>query len=134
MDQNVFERDTMIKGKMHARLAVRSDCEDTCFYLRVSVCKAEGDYGMRDDITQISNYNKEYRPGDRIALDFSFDEIALTVRAGERIRIDISSSAYPHYLKHTNLKGNRYHHTKAKIARNTVILEESTVSLPIVEF
>ena len=37
-----FDEDTRIKGKMSARLTVASDCPDTCFYLRLSLCKEEG--------------------------------------------------------------------------------------------
>jgi len=52
-----FEQDTFIKGKIKAKLKVRSTCEDTCFYLRLSLCKKEGDYGLRDDIQQLSNFH-----------------------------------------------------------------------------
>jgi predicted acyl esterase len=53
-----FEEDTFIKGKMQAKLRVKSDCEDTCFYVRVSLVKEEGAYGLRDDINQISNFEE----------------------------------------------------------------------------
>ena len=36
-----------IKGKIKARLKVSSDCEDTCFYMRLSIPKEEGYYGLR---------------------------------------------------------------------------------------
>ena len=112
-------------------LKVRSDCEDTCFYLRVSLCKAEGDYGLRDDITQISNFDATYLPNSEIELAFSFDEHAFVIREGERLRVDISSSAFPHYVPHTNCRGLFSKQTTAKIARNTVVLEQSYLTLPI---
>lgn len=127
-----FEEDTFIKGKMTAKLKVSSDCEDTCFYLRLSLCKEEGDYGLRDDINQISNFDRAYVPGDELLMDFSFDEHAFVAKKGERIRIDISSSAFPHYVPHTNNRGLFSEQTTAKIARNTVVLEESYLELPIV--
>jgi len=127
----VFERDTFIKGQATARLTVASDCEDTCFYLRLSLCKAEGDYGLRDDIRQISSFRPEYTPSDAVEMDFSFDEHAFTVKAGERLRIDISSSAWPHYVPHTNQKGLFSEQTTAKVAKNTVVLDESYIELPI---
>lgn len=126
-----FEADTFIKGKIKARLKVRSSCEDTCFYLRISLCKAEGDYGLRDDINQISNFCPDYIPGHGLEMDFSFDEHAFVIAKGERLRIDISSSAYPHYVRHTNNKGLFSAQTTARIADNTVILEESYLELPI---
>lgn len=75
-----FEKDIFVKGKMKARVLVKSDCEDTCFYVRLSIAKKEGDYGLRDDITKISNFDQSYQPNTEIALDFTFDEIAFQVK------------------------------------------------------
>ena len=116
---------------MTARLRVRSDAEDTCFYVRVSLCKAEGDYGLRDDINRLSNFDAAYRPGDEIDMDFSFDEHAFVIKQGERLRIDISSSAFPHYVPHTNQRGLFCEQTTAKIAHNTVLLGDSCIELPV---
>ena len=126
-----FEKDTFIKGKMRACLTVSSDCEDTCFYVRVSLCKPEGDLGLRDDITQISNFKTDYIPGDEICVDFSFDEHAFLVKKGERLRVDISSSAYPYYVPHTNNRGLFSTQCTARVATNTVVLEESFLELPV---
>ena len=126
-----FTEDTFVKGKMKAKLKVKSNCEDTCFYVRISLCKAEGDYGLRDDINQISNFSWDYHPGDAIEMDFSFDEHAFVISKGEKLRIDISSSAYPHYVRHTNQKGLFSQQTTAKAADNTVILDQSYMDIPI---
>ncbi|MBR5868816.1 MAG: hypothetical protein IKZ21_05165, partial [Clostridia bacterium] len=126
-----FTEDTYIKGKMSLDLRVRSDCEDTCFYVRVSLLKEGGAYSLRDDIQQISNICPDYRPGEEVTLPFSFDEHALVAKAGESLRVDISSSAFPHYVRHTNQKGPYYAQTTAKVAHNTVIASESSLILPI---
>ena len=120
-----FTEDTYIKGKMQAKLTVRSDCEDTCFYMRLSLVKEEGYYGLRDDINQISNFKKDYQPGTELEMDFTFDEHAFIVKKGEKLRVDISSSAFPHYVRHTNNRGLFSEQTTAKIAHNTVILDKS---------
>lgn len=127
----VFERDTFVKGKMAARLRVRSSAEDTCFYVRLSLCREEGDYGLRDDITQISNVCPDYVPGEEVDLDFSFDEHAFIIRAGERLRIDISSSAYPLYVRHTNRRGLYCEMRDAVSADNTVLCSVSSLTLPV---
>ena len=124
-----FEEDVFVKGKMEAKLCVRSDCEDTCFYVRLSLEKPEGDYGLRDDINQISNFCAEYVPNGEIEMTFSFDEHAFVIRKGERLRVDVSSSAFPWYVRHTNQKGPFALQTTAKIAENTVICDRSTVTL-----
>lgn len=128
-----FEEDTFIKGKIGATLSVSSDCEDTCFYMRLSLCTKDGYYGLRDDINQISNFDLEYKPGDRLDMPFSFDEHAFVVKKGEKIRIDISSSAWPHYVPHTNQRGLFSEQTQAKIANNTVHLGESYIEIPVSE-
>ena len=125
-----FNADTTVQGKMRARLTVRSDCEDTCFYMRVSLCKAEGDYGLRDDIQQISNVCPNYKPGETVELDFSFDEHSFVIRAGERLRIDVSSSAFPLYVRHTNQRGLYSAQTTARIAENTVLCTQSSLWIP----
>ncbi len=126
-----FETDTVIKGQMRARLCVRSDCDDTCFYIRVSLKKPEGDLGLRDDITAISRVAPAYKAGDTVMLDFAFDDIAVAIKAGEKLRVDISSSAYGLYVPHTNYRGHFALQTEAKIAHNTVVLGESTLTLPV---
>ena len=124
-----FEEDTFIKGKMSAKLTVRSTAEDTCFYVRVSIAKEEGDIGLRDDINQISNFNPAYVPGEEQEMTFSFDEHAFVVKKGERLRVDISSSAHPYYVRHTNNRGLFSEQTTAKIADNTVILDKSSLTV-----
>jgi predicted acyl esterase len=126
-----FEEDTFIKGKIKAKLKVSSDCEDTCFYIRLSLCKSDGDYGLRDDINQISNFDAAYVPNSKLEMTFSFDEHAFAIRKGEKLRIDISSSAYPWYVPHTNQKGLFSTQTSAKIAENTVMLDESYIEVPV---
>lgn len=126
-----FPADMFVKGKIQAKLKVSSDCEDTCFYIRLSLCKPEGDYGLRDDINQISNFDAAYTPGDPLDMTFSFDEHAIVIRKGEKLRIDISSSAFPLYVPHTNQRGLFSEQTTARIAENTVMLDASYVELPI---
>ena len=129
----VFENDTWVKGKMTARLSVRSTCEDTCFYARVSLVKPEGDYGLRDDIQQLSNVCACYVPGSEAAVDLTFDEHSFIVHKGEKLRVDISSSAWPHYVPHTNNKGLFSEQTTARIADNTVDFSHSWLKVPVEE-
>ena len=127
----VFEKETCIKGKMTAKLCVRSNCEDTCFYMRISLVKSEGDYGLRDDINQISGCCAHYTPGDEVMMEFAFDEHAFVIQPGEKLRIDVSSSAFPHYVPHTNNRGLFSEQTTARIADNTVICCRSCLTLPL---
>ena len=127
---NAFEKDTFVKGKMKARLSVKSDCEDTCFYVRVSIEKEEGDFGLRDDITSLCYQLGDYKPNSYVCLEFEFDEHAFLISKGERLRIDIASANNEHYVRHTNQKGLFSEQTTAKVAHNTVDLKKSKLMLP----
>lgn len=126
-----FEQDTFVKGKMKMQLQVKSDCEDTCFYVRISGEKDGRDMGLRDDITSLSWQLGNYTPGTEAQLQFSFDEIAFLIRKGQRLRIDIASANNRYYIRHTNQKGHYFEQETAKIAHNTVDLQHSSLTLPI---
>ena len=125
------EEETVVKGKMSAKLKVKSDCEDTCFYVRVSIEKENGYFGLRDDITSLCYQLGDYKPDSVTELDFNFDEHAFTIKKGERLRVDIASADNDHYVRHTNQKGLFSEQTTAKIAHNTVLLQDSFLTLPI---
>lgn len=126
-----FTEDCFVKGKMSVRLQVCSDCEDTCFYVRISLAKAEGDYGLRDDIRNLSDANSSYEPGSWQNMDFSFDEHAFLIQKEERIRIDISSSSFPFYVPHTNCKGLFSQQTVSRSARNSICWDNCFLTLPL---
>ena len=128
-----FAKDTFVKGKLSARLRVASDCEDTCFYVRISLEKSQGDYGLRDDITTLGYQLGDYTPNQKVDLTFTFDEHAFLIRKGERLRVDIASADKEHYVRHTNQKGLYSEQTTAKIANNTVFLQDSVLFLPVEE-
>lgn len=128
---DAFDKDVHVKGKMSARLNVKSDCEDTCFYVRLSITKEKGDYGLRDDINSLCYHLGEYTPGEFAEIEFNFDEHSFLIKKGEKLRIDIASADKEHYVRHTNLKGLYSEQTSVKIANNTVNLEKSYLVLPI---
>jgi predicted acyl esterase len=126
-----FAENTVVQGKMKAKLTVSSDCEDTCFYARISIEKPEGDFPLRDDITSLVYQLGDYTPNTKVKLDFTFDEHYFLIKQGERLRIDISSANKEHYVPHTNNKGLYSIQTKSKTARNTVYLNDSVLVLPV---
>ena len=125
-----FECDAFIKGKAKMRLYVSSDCEDTCFYARISIEKPEGDFPLRDDITSLCHQLGNYTPNTKAMLDFTFDEHSFLIKQGERLRIDISSANRDHYVPHTNYKGLYSIQTRSRKANNTLYLADSTLILP----
>ncbi|MBR6807831.1 MAG: CocE/NonD family hydrolase [Clostridia bacterium] len=126
---DVFENDTHVRGNITARLRVKSSCPDTCFYIRLSIVKEEGDYGLRDSIDQISNFCCDYVPGDEVDMDFTFDVAAFLIKGGEKLRVDISSSAMPLFVPHTNNRGLFTIQETSRVAENTVICDKSYVTV-----
>lgn len=128
-----FDEDTLVKGRMTATLRVRSTAEDTCFYMRLSLAKAEGDLGLRDDIHALSEAAPAYRAGDEATIEFTFDEHAFLIQKGERLRVDIASAAFPHYVPHTNRKGLYCDIEDSIVAENTVLLDGSSLRISYVK-
>ena len=64
-------------------------------------------------------------------MEFSFDEHAFVIKKGEKLRVDVSSSAFPHYVRHTNNKGLFSEQKNIKTALNEVVLNNSFIELPI---
>lgn len=126
-----FEKTVKVRGKMSAKIYVKSDCEDTSFFLRLSIVKGDKTYCLRDDIMPISKQYPNYKPNTVVPLDFSFIEHAFVLEKGDRLRLDISSSCWPTFVPHTNLKGDRFYHTSSKIANNTVVLNNSSITLNV---
>ena len=52
--------------------------------MRVSIEKAMGDLGVRDDITSLSYALGNYEPNSQVDLHFTFDEISMLVEKGEQ--------------------------------------------------
>lgn len=125
------EQDTVIKGQMSLSIPVSSDCEDTCFYARVSLETEKGDLGLRDDITTLCYQLGDYPPNTKVTLQFTFDEHAFLMTKGQRLRVDIASADKTHFVRHTNCKGLFSTQTQTKIAKNTVYLPEAVFTLPV---
>lgn len=126
-----FQKETFVKGKMQMKLAVESNCEDTSFFVRISIKKAEYTYVLRHDITSLCYQLGEYQPNSIVELDFCFDEYAYHIEKGDSLIIDITSTNDNGYVCHTNNKGEYYLQTDTKKAVNKVHLDKSSITLPV---
>ena len=126
-----FSRDAFVKGQMKACLTVSSSAKDTSFYIMVGIETENGDYSLRHDITSILYQKDCYVPGEKITLDFSFDEYAFLIKKGGRLRIDIAPTDKNTYVCHTNIKGKYSEIEESVKAENKVFLDESYILLPV---
>lgn len=67
--------------------------------------------------------------GEEVWLDFELAPHAYWLEPGDRLRLDVSSSCFPHFLPHTNRCGIQALQTGADIARNTIVLGCSSMTL-----
>ena len=118
-----------LRGRMKAALTVTSDCEDTAFFMRVSVDKGAGRwYSLRDDITTMCADGKDYAPGTEKTLDFEFHTLAFRLEKGDRLRVDVSSAS-SQFSPHGNVKGNQNYVREPKVAHNAVDAGKSKLVL-----
>ena len=112
----------MSTGEMRLFLTVSSSAEDTCFFAKVSTVDKDGNaHYLRSSITTLKSALKhKYVPDtkEEITLDFSY--IAVMFKAGERIRLDITSSDFPAYHIHPNTLNPWYEETSPQKAEQTI--------------
>ena len=119
-----------VKGVQKIRLKVRSDCEDTAFYVRLSLVQADGTaYGIRDRITSLSYELGSYTPGEEAEITLALDPVAFEVKAGESLRVDVASSYAEAYIPHPNVAGLWCAVRETKVAHNTVIFGDSALMM-----
>ncbi len=118
-----------VRGRMRVRLTVKSDCEDTCFYVRVSVRKDDGRwYLLRDDIKSLCLDGRKYEPGTETQVDFLLADHAFRLEKGDQLRVDVASASNQ-FAPHGNVKGPQYAVREPKVAHNSVRADASTLSL-----
>ena len=123
------EEELRVRGRMRAALAVSSDCEDTCIYVRVSVDKGDGVwYLLRDDITTLCTDGHPYVPGSEKTVALAFPRLAFRLEKGDRLRVDVAS-ACSQFAPHGNVEGNQNFVREPKTARNSVVPERSSLTL-----
>lgn len=112
------------RGRMEAELSVASDCEDTCFYIRVSVDKGDGVWlVLRDSIASLAS-DAPYRPGERRTLRYRFADHAFCLSKGDRLRVDVSGASN-HFAPHPNTAGDAFAEKNPRTAVNTVFADDS---------
>ena len=126
-----FDQDVFVKGKIRAKLMVSSNCEDSSFYIRISLKNNDYTYVLRHDITSLCFQLGNYIKNDVVELNFCFDEYAFLLKKGEQLQIDIAATDDDTYVPHTNKRGEYYVQTDTELATNTVYLGKSFLYLPI---
>lgn len=117
----------VIAGKISVTLNVGSDADDTCFGYKVSEVMPDGStYNIRSGITTLAYRNnplggrQAYTPGEIVEIKIETLPITWNVKAGNKIRIDITSSNFPEYSIHSNYSGIWSFQTKTRVANQVI--------------
>ena len=121
-----FDSDVEINGSIKVRLYVASDAPDTAFSAKVMEVFPDGSaYNIRGSITTLayrghSGRRQSYTPGQIVEVEIDMWEIVWLIKAGSRLRVDISSSVFPQYAVHPNREGPWSLHGETEAANQTV--------------
>ena len=131
--------DMTIAGAVKLMLTVRTDVDDTCFAFTLSEVTPDGEaYNMRTSITTLGYRNdllgprEKYRPGRKVKAEIVALPIVWTVKAGNRLRVDVKSSNFPEYAVHPNYSGVWAEQPETRIAHQTIFVggNRSYLTLP----
>ncbi len=119
-----MSRELRIRGRMQAELYISSDCEDTAFTVKVMRVTPEGQaYNIRSSIASVSHGSTQgeaYIPGTCTKIQIDMWDVCYTIKKGERLRVDLSSSNYPEYHIHCNYRGTWGEQKRKKKAFQTI--------------
>lgn len=137
-----LQQDMEVTGHVDITLFVSSDAKDTDFAVKLVDVYPDGTAYNVDDTMQRARYREGYdkqvfmKNGEVYEIKFSPLSTSNVFKKGHRIRLEVSSSKFPQYLRNLNTGGNNYDETEAVIANNSVHHSDklqSRIILPVVQ-
>ena len=136
-----LETDMEVSGPVTVTLFVGSDAPDTDFTVKLVDVAPDGQAMNLDDTIQRVRYREGYdkevmmEPGKIYELAVSPMSTSNLFEAGHRIRIEVSSSSFPHYNRNMNQGTENIMETVPRIANNEIHHGKSypsRITLPVV--
>ncbi len=121
-------RDLPLDGEMYLEIPVSSSAPDTAFVARLALVKPDGKaYFLRQGVTTLSHRNGNtvqagYEPGEVVALRIEMPPVLWTLREGERLRLEVSSSSFPSFVQHPNVDRDWFREASPRPAEQTLHL------------
>lgn len=123
---DVLETDLEVTGSVYPILYVSSDAKDTDFTVKLVDVHPDGAAWNVDDTILRARYRDGYdqqvfmQEGEIYELRPTPMSTSYTFKAGHRVRLEVSSSKFPQYMRNLNTGGNNYDETEAVPATNAV--------------
>ncbi len=136
-----LEKSVEVTGPLQAVLSVSSSARDTDFIVRLLDVDAEGKTFPLARAVLRARYREGFNkkvwmsPGQTYQLSIDLHGTGNQFAAGHRIRVEVSSSAFPTYARNLNTGGDNYRDTKSVVAKTQIhhsAGQTSYVLLPII--
>ena len=121
-----LEEPLEVSGFVDAVLSVSSSARDTDFTVKLVDVLPDGTAYIVDDTILRARYRDGYdkevfmSAGDVYQLDFTPMTTSIEFQKGHRIRVEVSSSSFPKYVRNLNTGGNNVDESEGVAAKNTV--------------
>jgi putative CocE/NonD family hydrolase len=130
---------TAIIGKVSVSFWAQTDCTDTDFTAKLVDVHPDGfAHNVVDRIVR-ARYRKGaklppelVKPNVAYKYELDLGYIATMLRPGHRLRLEISSSNFPHYERNLNTGASNEDSKEAQVAHNTILHDESHPSYLII--
>lgn len=121
-----FAEGVEVTGTIGITLYVSSDAKDTDFTVKLIDVAPDGTAYNLDETIQRARYREGYdremwmEPGKVVKLELSPLSTSNWFAPGHRIRIEVSSSNFPRFMRNMNTGGNGWDETTGVVANNAV--------------
>ncbi|GLR15543.1 CocE/NonD family hydrolase [Portibacter lacus] len=130
-----------VSGFIETTLYVSSDAKDTDFTIKLIDVYPDGTAYNLDETIQRARYREGYdkevfmKDGEVYKIEMSPMSTSNYFEKGHQIRIEISSSNFPRFVRNLNTGGNNYDESEGVVAKNSIHHSTefpSSIKLPIV--
>lgn len=121
-----LEKDLEVTGSVRPVLYVSSNARDTDFTVKLVDVHADGSAWNVDDTILRARYREGFEEpvfmedGEVYELRPTPMTTSYLFKAGHRVRVEVSSSKFPQYMRNLNTGGNNVDETEGVVAQNTV--------------
>jgi predicted acyl esterase len=133
-------KDVEIAGPLEVFISASSDCEDTDFTAKLIDVHPDGKLMLVADGIIRARYRNSMadpelmNPSEIYSFKIDLGDISQVFKANHCIRVDISSSNFPRYVRNLNTGGELYNETEMCIAENIIYHDSehpSYIALPV---